>query len=135
MKSIFLYGDIGLDVSVQDLSAQLAEAGTQDVSINVFSYGGDAGQGLAMFNLLERYQGQVTAYIDGVVASAGTLPVMAADRAVMPANALMLIHDCWSGAVGNASSLRRISSTVSLAAIGMPTPGAPSAPRRRLPHG
>jgi ATP-dependent protease ClpP protease subunit len=107
MKSIFLYGDIGLDVSVQDLSAQLAEAGTQDVSINVFSYGGDAGQGLAMFNLLERYQGRVTAYIDGVVASAGTLPVMAADRTVMPANALMLIHDCWSGAVGNASSLRR----------------------------
>jgi ATP-dependent protease ClpP protease subunit len=107
MKSIFIYGDIGLDVSVQDLSAQLAEAGTQDVSINVFSYGGDAGHGLAMFNLLERYQGRVTAYIDGVVASAGTLPVMAADRTVMPANALMLIHDCWSGAVGNASSLRR----------------------------
>ena len=107
MKSIFLYGDIGVDVSVQDLSTQLAEAGGQDVAINVFSYGGDAGQGLAMFNLLERYQGRVTAYIDGVVASAGTLPVMAADRTVMPANALMLIHDCWSGATGNASSLRQ----------------------------
>jgi ATP-dependent protease ClpP protease subunit len=106
MKTIRLYGDVGLDVTVQDLAQELSDAGGRDVSINVFSYGGDAGQGLAMYNLLERYQGRVTAYVDGVVASAGTLPVMAADRVIMPGNALMLVHDCWSKAAGNASTLR-----------------------------
>jgi ATP-dependent protease ClpP protease subunit len=107
MTSIFLYGDVGTDVSVQDLSQELARAGGSDVSLNVFSYGGDAGQGLAMYNLLQRYAGKITAHIDGVVASAGTLPVMAANRVVMPSNALMMIHDPWTGAMGNASGLRK----------------------------
>ncbi|MFN9622616.1 MAG: head maturation protease, ClpP-related [Cyanobacteriota bacterium] len=107
MTSIFLYGDVGADVSVQDLSQELAKANGGDVSLNVFSYGGDAGQGLAMYNLLQRYAGRITAHIDGVVASAGTLPVMAANRVIMPSNALMMIHDPWAGAMGNASGLRK----------------------------
>jgi ATP-dependent protease ClpP protease subunit len=107
MTQVFLYGDIGNDVSVQELSQELAKAGGSDVSLNVFSYGGDASQGLAMYNLLQRYSGRITAYIDGVVASAGTLPVMAANRVVMPSNALMMIHDPWSVASGSAAGLRK----------------------------
>ncbi|MFM1799374.1 MAG: hypothetical protein RLZZ117_1652 [Cyanobacteriota bacterium] len=106
MSDIFLYGDIGLDVTVQELGERLTQAGGRDMTLNVFSYGGDASQGLAMYNLIQRYEGKITARIDGVVASAGTLPVMAADHVLMPSNALMMIHDPWSGASGNAASLR-----------------------------
>jgi ATP-dependent protease ClpP protease subunit len=106
MSDIFLYGDIGLDVTVQELGEHLTQGGGRDLTLNVFSYGGDASQGLAMYNMLQRYGGKITAHIDGVVASAGTLPVMAADRVLMPSNALMMIHDPWSGVSGNAASLR-----------------------------
>ena len=106
MTSIFLYGNIGEDASVQDLSDYLSQANGQDVNLHVFSYGGDAGQGMAMYNLLQNYPGKVNAYIDGIAASAGTLPIMAANRVYMPSNALIMIHDCHAVASGNAASFR-----------------------------
>ncbi|NBW63909.1 MAG: hypothetical protein EBR33_12510, partial [Synechococcaceae bacterium WB4_1_0192] len=101
-----LYGDVGFDVLASDVAAALESAGGQDVTINLFSYGGDAGEGLAIHDLLARYQGKKTIVIDGVAASAGSMVAMAGDRVVMPDNALLMIHDCWSMAAGNAESMR-----------------------------
>ena len=100
------YGDIGVDVLAIDLSRALEQAGGRDITINLFSYGGDAGEGLAIHDILARYQGKKTIVIDGVAASAGSMVAMAGDRVVMPDNALLMIHNCWSMAAGDAESLR-----------------------------
>jgi len=101
-----LYGDVGMDVLAADVAQALEQAGGRDVTINLFSYGGDAGEGLAIHDILARYQGKKTVVIDGVAASAGSMVAMAGDRVVMPDNALMMIHNCWSMAAGDAESLR-----------------------------
>jgi ATP-dependent protease ClpP protease subunit len=101
-----LYGDVGIDVLAADVARALEQAGGRDVTINLFSYGGDAGEGLAIHDILARYQGKKTIVIDGVAASAGSMVAMAGDRVVMPDNALMMIHNCWSLAAGDAESLR-----------------------------
>jgi ATP-dependent protease ClpP protease subunit len=101
-----LYGDVGFDVLAADVARALEQAGGRDVTINLFSYGGDAGEGLAIHDILARYQGKKTIVIDGVAASAGSMVAMAGDRVVMPDNALMMIHNCWSMAAGDAESLR-----------------------------
>jgi len=101
-----LYGDVGIDVLAADVARALEQAGGRDVTINLFSYGGDAGEGLAIHDILARYQGKKTVVIDGVAASAGSMVAMAGDRVVMPDNALMMIHNCWSMAAGDAESLR-----------------------------
>jgi ATP-dependent protease ClpP protease subunit len=101
-----LYGDVGVDVLASDVAKSLESAGGRDITINLFSYGGDAGEGLAIHDILARYQGQKTIIIDGVAASAGSMVAMAGDRVVMPDNALMMIHNCWSMAAGDADSLR-----------------------------
>jgi len=101
-----LYGDVGMDVLAADVARALEQAGGRDVTINLFSYGGDAGEGLAIHDILARYQGQKTIVIDGVAASAGSMVAMAGDRVVMPDNALLMIHNCWSMAAGDAESLR-----------------------------
>jgi len=101
-----LYGDVGVDVLASDVAKSLESAGGRDITINLFSYGGDAGEGLAIHDILARYQGQKTIIIDGVAASAGSMVAMAGDRVVMPDNALMMIHNCWSMAAGDANSLR-----------------------------
>lgn len=101
-----LYGDVGMDVLASDVARALEQAGGRDVTINLFSYGGDAGEGLAIHDILARYQGKKTVIIDGVAASAGSMVAMAGDRVVMPDNALLMIHNCWSMAAGDAESLR-----------------------------
>ena len=101
-----LYGDVGIDVLATDVASALKQAGGRDVVVNLFSYGGDAGEGLAIHDLLARYSGKTTIVIDGVAASAGSMVAMAGDRVVMPGNSLLMIHDCWSMAAGNAASMR-----------------------------
>jgi ATP-dependent protease ClpP protease subunit len=101
-----LYGDVGFDVLASDVAKSLESAGGRDITINLFSYGGDAGEGLAIHDILARYQGKKTIIIDGVAASAGSMVAMAGDRVVMPDNSLMMIHNCWSMAAGDADSLR-----------------------------
>lgn len=101
-----LYGDVGADILASDVAAALDRAGGRDVTVHLFSYGGDAGEGLAIHELLSRYQGATTVVIDGVAASAASMVAMGADRVAMPANSLLMIHDCWSMAVGNAEALR-----------------------------
>lgn len=101
-----LYGDVGVDVLAADVARALESAGGRDITVNLFSYGGDAGEGLAIHDILARYQGKKTVIIDGVAASAGSMVAMAGDRVVMPDNALLMIHNCWSMAAGDAESLR-----------------------------
>ena len=101
-----LYGDVGLDITASDVARGLEQASGRDVTINLFSYGGDAGEGLAIHDIVARYQGKTTVIIDGVAASAGSMVAMAGDRVVMPDNALLMIHDCWSMAAGNAEAMR-----------------------------
>jgi ATP-dependent protease ClpP protease subunit len=106
-----LYGDFGLDILATDVSAALASAGGRPLAIHLFSYGGDAGQGLAIYDILAGYSGQKTITIDGVAASSGSLSAMAG-RVVMPANALLMIHNCWSMAVGDSASMRAQADTL-----------------------
>lgn len=101
-----LYGDVGFDILAVDVARAMETAGGRDVTVNLFSYGGDAGEGIAIHDILARYQGRKTIVIDGVAASAGSIVAMAGDRVVMPENALLMIHNCWSMAAGDAESLR-----------------------------
>jgi len=104
-QSLRLYGDVGIDVLADDVAAALG-ALSGDITVNVFSYGGDAGAGIAIHDMLARYQGQKTVVIDGVAASAASMVAMAGDRIVMPSNALMMVHNCWGGAQGDAATMR-----------------------------
>lgn len=104
--ALVLYGEVGTEILAADVAASLKSAGGRDVTINLFSYGGSAAEGLAIYDQLARYSGRVTVVIDGVAASAASLLAMAADRLVMPSNALLMIHDPWQTTAGNAASLR-----------------------------
>jgi ATP-dependent protease ClpP protease subunit len=67
--------------------------GDKPLNVRINSYGGSLFAGHAMMSALKRYPGKVTAYVDGIAASAATLVAMGADRVVMPSNAMMMIHN------------------------------------------
>lgn len=73
-----------------------------DVVLEINSPGGDYFQGVAMYNMLARHRGKVTAHIMGIAASAASLVAMAADTVLIPSNGEIMIHNAWGITVGNA---------------------------------
>jgi len=109
VAEIRIYDEIGFwGTDAKTFIAQLdaAAASAAEVIVAVNSPGGDVFDAFAIYNALRRYAGKVTARVDGVAASAAGLVVMAGDQVVMPENAMLMIHNPWTIALGSAADLR-----------------------------
>lgn len=109
VAEIRIYDEIGFwGTDAKAFIAQLdtAAASAAEVIVAVNSPGGDVFDAFAIYNALRRYAGRVTARVDGVAASAAGLVVMAGDQVVMPENAMLMIHNPWTIALGTAADLR-----------------------------
>ncbi|WP_413708265.1 head maturation protease, ClpP-related [Ralstonia sp. Ralssp110] len=105
-----IYDDIGFwgttaKAFVNELDAVAKDA--DEILVAVNSGGGDVFDGFAIYNALRRYSGKVTARVDGIAASAASLVVMAGDTIVMPENAMMMVHNAWTIAAGDAAQMRK----------------------------
>lgn len=106
MADIYIYDVIGrgffedgvTDDSVRD---ELEKAGGEDVTVHINSPGGDMFMGIAIKNQLDRYEGKVDVVVDGVAASAATLPLLSANRVTMASGSMVMIHDPWTVTAGN----------------------------------
>jgi ATP-dependent Clp endopeptidase proteolytic subunit ClpP len=78
----------------------------KEVRVHLNSPGGSVFDGLAIYNFLKD-RGNVTTIVDGVAASMASVIFMAGSNRIMPANALLMIHEPWTGAVGEADDLRK----------------------------
>lgn len=112
--NVNIYGDIsswgyeGSAPTAKSLVAMLD--GLEDVSkINVFinSYGGEVAEGLAIYNALKRHKAKVVTYCDGFAASIASVIFMAGDERIMNDSSLLMIHNAWTIADGNAEQLRK----------------------------
>lgn len=102
-----LIGEVGWDISARDVQVALAGQKDKPLTVNLFSYGGDAIEGLAIYSMLSRHEGKKKMVIDGVAASAASVIAMAGDEIVMPQSSFLMIHECWSLAMGGAGDLRK----------------------------
>ena len=111
---IFIYSDIGYELWEDKSTAQLfAEelkslGENTSIDLHINSNGGDVFDGQAIHTLIKNHKGFVKAYIDGLAASIATVIAMGADKIVMPKNAMMMIHNAWTGLYGNANDLRKM---------------------------
>ena len=92
------------------LAAFLAE-NTGPVEVIINSPGGDAFEGAAMAAEIERH-GAVTAIGEGVVASAATLPFMAAREIVLHRDCMVMIHDPSGFTFGPSAKHRKAADTL-----------------------
>ena len=86
---------------------QLKGLDVSEINVHINSYGGDVSEGLAIFNVLREHKAQVTTICDGFACSAASVVFMAGDRRVMSPASLMMIHNAWTLAIGNAAELRK----------------------------
>lgn len=79
-----------------------------EITVNINSPGGDVYEGLTIHNMLKRHKAKVIVNIDGLAASIASVIAMAGDVVRMPNNAMIMIHNAMSGAVGSANDLREV---------------------------
>jgi ATP-dependent Clp protease protease subunit len=110
---VYIYGEIddhkwwGDEITPTEIKDELAKLKDVDeINVYVNSPGGGVFAGVAIYNELKRINKPVTSYIDGIAASIASLVVLAADRVVMPSNAMLMIHNPWSCMCGNANEFR-----------------------------
>lgn len=110
---VYLYGTIGQDWwgegnSALQFAQDLDTLAPRDIELRVNSEGGDVFEGYAIYSALNRYPGRVTAFVDGLAASAASFLIMAANEVVMGQASFLMIHNAWTITWGNASELREV---------------------------
>lgn len=118
---LYIYGDVKSDgydwwndeVIQSETSANrfrdelTSHSAVTEIDIYINSNGGSVFEGTAIYNQLKRHPARKVVHIDGFACSIASVIAMAGDEVIMPRNALMMIHNMWMGAVGNAAELRK----------------------------
>lgn len=111
MTDILLYGIIGDEWDGLDAKTifGLVNSSDDDLVARINSPGGYVMEGLAIFNAFAAAKAagrKVTIHIDGLAASMASVIAMAGDEIIMADNAMMMIHNPWDVAIGDARELR-----------------------------
>lgn len=111
--TINVYGDITSwpwlesDVSAYNLSREIEELDVDVINVYINSYGGEVAEGLAIYNSLKRHNAKVVTVDDGFACSIASVIFMAGDERKMSDASLLMIHNAWTYASGNAEELRK----------------------------
>ena len=113
-----LYGEIGGyfedGVGAKDFGKVLDGLGGNDLTMYINSDGGDVFDGLAIYNQLRRYKGDVKIVVDSLAASIASVIAMAADELVMMPQSFLMIHNPWTAAMGDAAEFRGVADLLDL---------------------
>lgn len=110
---ILIYSPIGKSyweetVEAKKFVEELNDLDVSTISLRINSPGGSVFDGTAIFNAIVRHKATVTTYIDGLAASIASVIALAGDKVVMADNAMFMIHNPWSIAIGNSDDMRKM---------------------------
>lgn len=115
---ILLYGQIGADpwfgdgITAKEFRSEVKKAKGKAINLRVNSPGGSVFEGAAMKAALDEHPGEVIVDVDGLAASAASFLIMGADTIRIASNAMFMIHDPHTVALGGAEELRRVAETL-----------------------
>lgn len=103
---IDLYAEVGgfFGVWPDEFKASL-DAVKGGVDLHIHSPGGDAFDGIAIYNMLRQHDGTIDVTVDGLAASAASVIAMAGDSVKMSRGSQLMIHDAWGLSIGNADDM------------------------------
>jgi ATP-dependent protease ClpP protease subunit len=103
---VFIYGEIGKEVTVDTVRAQL-DPKYDSYTLHIISVGGDVFQGYGIYNILKNTGKEITTHVEGICASIATLIALAGSKIVMNKTSQWMIHNPQiSGMQGDSSQLR-----------------------------
>lgn len=116
---LMIYEDIGENwwdgsgVTAKSIKQQIDQGGAYSkILIRINSPGGDAFEGMAIYNLIQSQGKPVEVCVDGIAASAASIIAMCGDIITMGRNAMMMIHDAWTVCMGNSGDMIKTADTL-----------------------
>lgn len=118
VPTLMLYGVCG-DAFFEDgytaksVADWLSEnAAAPEILVRISSGGGLVDDGMAIYNLLAGFPGRKVMQVDSIAASMAAVIFMAGDERIMGEGTLLMVHNPWSGVVGNAAEHRKEADTL-----------------------
>jgi ATP-dependent protease ClpP protease subunit len=107
IATIYLYDMIGGwdGVQAKDFVQALNSIDAKHINLRINSPGGSVFDGRAMATAIKEHPATVTAYIDGLAASAASWIAIAANSVVMAEGSFMMIHNAQAGVLGDRHSM------------------------------
>jgi ATP-dependent Clp protease protease subunit len=117
-NTLFVYDIIGAGFfeegvtakSVRDELSKMDKSKRLTVRIN--SPGGSVFDGVAIRAQLEQWEAGVDVKVDGIAASAASYIATAGDTVSMAEGSMLMVHDPWTFAVGNAAEMQKAAVTL-----------------------
>lgn len=134
---IFDYIDPWWGIGAEDLAAQLEKITASTIHLHIDSPGGDVFEGITIYNIFRQHPARVEVFIDGLAASIASVIALAGDQVNIAFNAMMMIHNPWTIALGDADEFRKVAevldkTTESIAATYRAKTGRPLAELKKL---
>jgi ATP-dependent protease ClpP protease subunit len=105
---VSIYDEIGgWGVSAKQFLSDISKLSGKHLHLRINSPGGSVVEGTAIFNALRRHKGGVTVHIDALAASMASVIAMSGAPVLIADNALLMIHNPWTLAMGDAEELRK----------------------------
>lgn len=118
---IYIYGDIEGDdynwwtgetieseTSANHFKKELAKyPNATQINLYVNSCGGYVYEAMSIRNQLKRHPAHITAYVDGIAASAASFILTGCDEVKMYSNTMQMVHNMLSYCYGNSTELRK----------------------------
>jgi len=114
---VYIYDVIGKDwygegITGESVSEALDQLKGARATVRVNSPGGVADEGIAIYNVLKRYEGGVDTYNDALAASAASIVFLAGENRYAGVGSRVMIHRALTIDIGNASQLRKTADTL-----------------------
>jgi ATP-dependent Clp protease protease subunit len=103
-------GEVISAAAVLELLDQVDAAA--DLVVRINSDGGDVFEGIAIYNALAARSGRVDTSVDALAASISSVIAMAGDEIEIAGNAMLMIHQAWTVAAGNADEMAKVAQTL-----------------------
>lgn len=101
------FGDDDTRTGAFEFKDALAQVDTPNLTVRINSMGGSVSEGLAIYNLLSDFKGNVTTIVDGFACSAASVVFMAGHKRIVPESGLLMIHNAWGYAEGDSNAMKK----------------------------
>ena len=85
---------------------------TKSILVKINSPGGDAFDGISIYNALANHPSKVITRVEGLAASVASIIVMAGNEIQMYQNTMLMIHNAWAYVVGNQQALLEVATVL-----------------------
>lgn len=105
-------GDSWLGSDAATVVKEIKGLKAKKLNVHINSPGGSVFDGIAIYNALISHNSTVTVYVDSLAASIASVIALAGNKVIIAENAMVMIHNPWTIAAGDAAEMRKQADTL-----------------------